>query len=110
MSEKLDPISEGYTVAEDAVSLHAISATINYADELECVLEGGSSIVAMNKDIWKRLRLPLRSDQFLLMENADGGRWATVGQLSNVPFTIGRNTFWLQVQVVKNCPCEILLG
>jgi len=110
MLEKLDLVSEGYTVAEDVVSLRVISATINYTDKLECILDSGSSIVAMNKDVWKRLGLPLRSDQFLLMENVDGGRRATVRQLSNVPFTIGHNTFWLQVQVVKNCPCEILLG
>src|ERR1700721_452943 len=45
-----------------------------------------------------------------MMENADGGKRVTVGLLSNVPFTIGCNTFWLQVQVVNNCPCEILLG
>src|SRR3984957_18440483 len=78
MSERLDPVTEGYTVAEDAVSLRAITATINYTDELECVLDGGSSIVAMNNDVWKWLSLPLRSDQLLLMENADSGRRATV--------------------------------
>ena len=59
MSERLDPVMEGYAVAKDTVSFRAISATVNYTEELECVLDGGSSIVVMNKDIWKHLGLPL---------------------------------------------------
>jgi hypothetical protein len=110
LAERIDPVAEGLTVAQDTIPLRAITAVINHTDEAECVLDDGSSIVAMSKDVWKRLGLPLRPDHQLLMENAGGGKNSTLGLLSNVPFTIGRSTFWLQVQVVNNCPCEVLLG
>jgi hypothetical protein len=59
LAERINPVAEGLTLAQDTIPLRAITAVINHTDEAECILDDGSSIVAMSKDVWKRLGLPL---------------------------------------------------
>lgn len=77
---------------------------------VEAVIDSGSQIVAIRKDLWERAGYPIRSDHLLTMESANGTSDETLGLLHDLPVTIGGIQLYLQVQVVVNAPYEMLLG
>jgi hypothetical protein len=76
----------------------------------ECLLDGGAQIIAMRRDIWEQLDLPLMCEKVMVMESANNTRNTTLGVVQDVRVRFGPVTLQLQVQVVEDSPFEVLLG
>lgn len=98
------------TVAQDSLPLRVIDALIEGKLTVECIIDPGSQIVAMRKEIWEQLGVPLQSDMIMVMEAANKTKTSTMGLLQNLRMTFGPVELMLQVQVVENAPFDILLG
>ena len=107
--EKLENGEEVF-VALDAVPLRSFELLIGNGVTAECVMDSGSSIVAMRRDIWEKTGLSLRSDLVMNMRSAHNTMQQTSGVVVNYPFKIGTSTFYVQVQVTDQLPCDIILG
>ena len=64
------------------------------------VLDLGSKIVAMPKQVWEDLGLPVRSDHVMMMSNANTSTESTLGIVENLRLDFGAGKICLQVQVV----------
>src|SRR3954447_5914608 len=96
--------------AVHSVPLRAVQGLLDGKMEVECVVDNGSSIVALRKDIWEKLGTPLRSDLVMNMESSHSTVETTTGVLQDFPLQVGSSKFYLQIQVADNLPCELLLG
>ncbi|EKM79650.1 hypothetical protein AGABI1DRAFT_22428, partial [Agaricus bisporus var. burnettii JB137-S8] len=77
---------------------------------VEAILDEGSQIIGIRRDIWEKLGLPLLKEENMVMETANSSRETTLGLLRDLPVHIGSNVFYLQVQVFETAPYEMLLG
>lgn len=102
--------SKPLIVAGGLESLRVVNGTIADKHEVECVLDSGSQIVVMRRDVWIKTGLPIRADRALMMESADKGKSLTLGQIENVKVTIGSVEAYLQIQVVEDAPFKVLIG
>ena len=100
---------DGCVVGRDQVPLRCLTAKVNDSEDVECLLDNGCSIIVMHMDVWRRIGLPLTED-IMLMETATTAKDPTMGRLANVRFNFHGLEVMLQVQVVRNAPCEVLLG
>jgi hypothetical protein len=97
-------------VARVSEPLCSVTGILNDNISAECVLDNGSGIVCMNQAVWKKTGAPLRSDLIMEMEASNGQKNFTLGALVDFPIKIGNVSFFLQIQVTKDLPCDILLG
>lgn len=97
-------------VARHTEKLRAIFPTIGEGIRPECVLDSGSQIVGMRKDVWMKLGNPILSDQIMHMEAANSTVSHTMGVIPNLEFNIGGIKVYMQVQVIEEAPWEVLLG
>ena len=102
-------LPDGSVVGRDQVPLRCLTVKVNDAEDVKCLLDHGCSIIVMHVDIWRRLGLPL-TDQIMVMETANLAKDPTMGRLTNFHFNFQGLEVMLQVQVVQNSPCEVLLG
>jgi hypothetical protein len=77
---------------------------------VECILDSGCQIVAMNSVIWEKLSNNLQVERVLKMEAANSTITKTDGHLCNIRFTFDDIDIYLQVQVMPNAPYDILLS
>ena len=97
-------------VAEESLPLWAFSGLLDGRTKAECVIDNGSSIVAVRRDLWEKLGTALCANSVLNMQSSNSSLATTTGLLRDFPLTIGPATFYLQIQVADNLPCEVLLG
>jgi hypothetical protein len=102
-------LPDGSVVGRDQVPLRCLTVKVNDSEDVECLIDNGCSIIVMHVDVWRRLGLPL-TDDIMVMEAANSAKDPTVGRLTNVRFNFQGLEVILQVQVVRNSPCEVLLG
>ena len=57
--------------AEQSLPLRIINLTLGPGVRAECILNGGAQIVAMQKDIWEQLQVPLAPHKAMSMESAN---------------------------------------
>ena len=75
------------------------------------VLDDGSSIVVMRKDLWEKIpNARLIQDEAVTMECADSSLNQTMGMVQDLPIKVGHITFFVQAHVVPKAPYQILLG
>jgi hypothetical protein len=96
-------------VGEDCLPLRAVYPLISGNHKFESVLDSGSQIIGMREDIWEAIGDPMH-DTKMSLQSANNTRDETMGKLRDVRFTFGDLDFYLQIQVVRNAPYEILLG
>jgi hypothetical protein len=77
---------------------------------VECILDSGCQIVAMNSVIWEKLGNNLQVERVLKMEATNSTMTKMHGRLHNIRFTFDDIDIYLQVQVMPNAPYDILLG
>ena len=97
-------------MAKESEPLWAFTGLLDNRVLAEFVIDNGSSIVAMHRSIWEKLRMVLSTDSILWMQSSNSSVAAMTGLLRNFPITIGHLTFYCQVQVSNDLPCEVLLG
>ena len=101
--------SDRLIVAKHTEELRVIDITIQGVGIIATV-DDGSQIISIRQDIWERIGLPIRSDRIMIMESANKTKDETMGLLQDLKVDIGGYDFYLQVQVVKDAPYEMLLG
>lgn len=127
-----DTTSEGCIVADDPVlqyltdhasvdpsdlivgntsePLRAIYTTINQVGQEECLLDNGSMIVSMAKEVAIQLGLTWDPSIQINMESASNHIEKTLGLARNVSFTVGGIDLLLQVHILEAPPYRVLLG
>ncbi|KAF8810507.1 hypothetical protein BYT27DRAFT_7220648 [Phlegmacium glaucopus] len=95
--------------SKDIEELRAVDAIIEGC-EVEATIDDGSQILSIREDIWHKTGLPLRADITIVMESANLTKDKTMGLIKNLKLTIGGYDFYVQAQVVKDAPYEVLLG
>ena len=97
-------------VARDSQSLRSVYPAINGVSEEECILDGGSQIVSMSKEIALKLGLAWDPDIQIHMQSANKQIEKTVGLARNVPFRFNDIVVYLQVHVINAPAYKVLLG
>jgi hypothetical protein len=102
--------TDNIIVADHSVNLRVLDLTLDDKVQVEAILDEGSQIVGLRKDIWEKLGVPVRSDHKMNMISANASSNQTIGLIHDLKVTIGAYNFYLQVQVVENASYEMLLG
>ncbi|KAF5355122.1 hypothetical protein D9756_005719 [Leucocoprinus leucothites] len=97
-------------VAKPVMELRTLPVTLEGQLEVNAILDEGSQIIGLRRDLWEKLGLPIHSDQTMLLESANKSCNTTMGLLHNLRVSIGECDFYLQVQVADNTSYEMLLG
>jgi hypothetical protein len=90
--------------------LRAIYCFINGIGQEECLLDAGSMIVSMSKQVAVQLGLVWDPTISITMESASGHVEQTLGVARNVCFGMGGLKLYLQVHILENPPYRVLLG
>ncbi|KAF8813520.1 hypothetical protein BYT27DRAFT_7220427 [Phlegmacium glaucopus] len=77
---------------------------------VEATIDDGSQILTVRQDLWEKFSVPLRSDKKLVMESANKSKENTMGLIQDLKINMGGLDFYVQVQVVRDGPFELLLG
>ena len=97
--------------AKDRNQIRTLWCKVNDTAIVECVLDGGSQIVAISEKCCNRLRIPIDTSTDLPIQSANGAVNKTVGLARNIPVQLpGDITVYLQMYVVKTTAYEVLLG
>lgn len=97
-------------VGSASLPLRCVDAVVEGRLLVECVIDPGSGIVAMRKEIWEQLGSPPFSENALVMEAVNGSKTSAMGLLKNLDFSLGGMHLKLQVLVFDKVPFDILLG
>jgi hypothetical protein len=97
-------------VAAESHALRAVYPLINGVGEVESLLDPGSQIVSMSKEVAMALQVTWDPDIVVHMESANKSLEKTLGLAKNVPFVFGPITVYLQVHVIAKVAYKVLLG
>jgi hypothetical protein len=92
------------------LSLHPIFLLVEGKFMVECILDSGCQIVAMNNSVWEKLGNNIQVEQVLKIEAANLTITEMHGHLCNVQLMFDDINIYLQVQVMPNAPYDILLS
>ena len=102
---------DGLIVAHHSVPLRSLEAKIvRTGRSILRVLDSGSEIVAMPKQVWEDLGLPVRSNHVMTMSNANTSTKSTLSVVENLCLDFCASEICLQVQVVLRANFDLLLG
>lgn len=110
LSENKDAKPDSLIVGKASEALRAIYATVNCVGQEECLLDDGSMIVSMRRDVATELGLNWDPSIQFNMESASNHVERTLGLAKNVRFAVGGLNLYLQVHILDNPPYRILLG
>ena len=95
----------------DNLTLRAVRPTINGYGGIECVLDSGSQMVVVRKDVWEKIGGTLLPDEGIMMETANRATVRTVGKTNGLVFDFnGEVEVRLNAQIVEEAPFDVLLG
>ena len=97
-------------VAKESQGLRAVYPLINRVSEVESLLDSGSQIISMARNVAKNLEVNWDPDITIEMESANWSVEKTLGLAKNVPFTCGGITVYLQVHIMSSPAYKVLLG
>ena len=87
-------------VAKESSALRSIIPLVDHQQEVKCVIDPGSQVIAMSKGICNELALIYDPKIVLNMQSANGEIDKSLGLTRNVPFLIGDITLYLQVHII----------
>ena len=109
--DRMHQSDDGLIVAHHSVPLWSLEAKIvGTSWSILGGLDSGSEIVAMPKQVWEDLGLPVWSDHVMTMSNANTSTESTLGIVENLHLDFGAGDICLQVQVVPRANFDLLLG
>ncbi|KAF8161861.1 hypothetical protein BJ912DRAFT_935808 [Pholiota molesta] len=97
-------------VAVESAALRSMHAVVDGTLRVECVIDGGSTIIAMSEEQSTALNLAYDPTIVLKMQSANGAIDPSLGLARNVPFLIGDVTIYLQVHIIRHAPYDVLFG
>src|SRR6266568_5511143 len=83
---------------------------INNKEEIKCIVDPGSMIVAMSDSVSHELGIACDPGFKIEMQSVNGEVEETYGLARNIPFTIKDITLFFQVHVIRSHAYDILLG
>ena len=99
---------DGLIMVHHSVLLRSLEAKIvGTSQSILGVLDSGSEIVAMPKQVWEDLGLPVRSDHVMTMSNTNTSTESTLGVVENLCLDFGAGEICLQVQVVPRANFDL---
>ena len=102
---------DGLIVTHHSIPLQSLEAKIiGTGRTILGVLDSGSKIIVMSKQVWKDLGLPVQLDHVMTMSNANASTESTLGVVENLRLDFGTGKVCLQVQVVPRANFNLLLG
>ena len=97
--------------AKDRNQIRMLWCKVNDTAIVECVLDGGSQIVAISEAKCFELKIPYDPSSSLRMVSANGTVDPTLGLARNVAVELGPGVVvYLQMHVVRNAAYDVLLG
>jgi len=105
-----DQIPKHFIIAKESFSLCSLHMHVNFRDNIEAVVNPGSSIISMSEAVAIHLCLSYDPMVFINMESANGTLDRTLGLAHNVHCKIGSINLYLQIHVVCEPAYDILLG
>ncbi|KAH6901227.1 hypothetical protein BKA70DRAFT_1114129 [Coprinopsis sp. MPI-PUGE-AT-0042] len=90
--------------------LRTVECVVTDKLRMKGLLDEGSQMIGMRKEIWQMLSIPVRSDHTIEIESANQSKNTSVGLLPNLKLSFGHLDFYVQVQVVENASYDLLLG
>jgi len=102
--------SDVIRVGKESGALRAVWPVVANREEVECIIDPGSQIVAMSEAVSTRLGLSYDPLIILNMQSANGEVDRSLGLTRNVPFRIDSLSFYLQVHIIRNPAYDVLLG
>ncbi|KAI0953768.1 hypothetical protein AcV7_007202 [Taiwanofungus camphoratus] len=97
-------------VARDSNAIRSIYALVDNKEQIECIVDPGSQIIAMSEEVCLGLKLLFDPTIQLNMQSTNGEVDRSLGLIRNVPFQIGEVVLYLQAHVIRNAAYDILLG
>jgi hypothetical protein len=97
-------------VGKESGALRAVWPVVANREEVECIIDPGSQIVAMSETVSRRLGLSYDPSVTLNMQSANGEVDRSLGLARNVPFRLDSLSFYLQVHIIRNPAYDVLLG
>jgi len=97
-------------VGKESGALCAVWPVVANREEVECIIDPGSQIVAMSEAVSTRLGLSYNPLIILNMQSANGEVDHSLSLARNVPFRIDSLSFYLQVHIIRNPAYDVLLG
>jgi hypothetical protein len=102
--------ADNLIVAKHTEELGVINIQIQ-GIKVVATVDDGSQIVSICQDMWEKIGLPIRFDKIMIMESVIKLKDKTMGLLlQDLKIDISGYDFYLQVQVMKEAPYEMLLG
>ncbi|EED81088.1 predicted protein [Postia placenta Mad-698-R] len=99
-----------FTVAHDSNAICSIIALVDNKEQIECIVDPSSQIVAMSEEVCLGLNLLFDPTIQLNMQSANGEVDRSLGLIRNVSFRIGEIVLYLQAHIIRNAVYNILLG
>jgi len=96
--------------APEMVHLRVVPVLVNGVTEEEALLDSGSQIVSMTRDVAAANKISWDPGLSIQLQSANGSLSRTCGLAKNVPFTLGDVTVLLQAHIMETAPYKILLG
>ncbi|KAF9440821.1 hypothetical protein P691DRAFT_767201 [Macrolepiota fuliginosa MF-IS2] len=104
------PNTPNLIVTNPIKNLRTIPLKLEGTVNVDAILDEGSQIIGIRRDVWEKLGVPLRSDQSIVMESANATHERSIGLIRNLQVNIGNLTLYVQAQVVENASYKMLLG
>jgi len=96
--------------APEMVHLRVVPVLVNGVTEEEALLDSGSQIVSMTRDVVAANKISWDPGLSIQLQSTNGSLSRTCGLAKNVPFTLGDVTVLLQAHIMETAPYKILLG
>ena len=96
--------------APEMAHLRVVPVLVNGVTEEEALLDSGSQIVSMTRDVAAANKISWDPGLSIQLQSANGSLSRTCGLAKNVPFTLGDVTVLLQAHIMETAPYKILLG
>jgi len=96
--------------AAPTLPLRTLNIILNGSTSVTGILDSGCQVVIIHQDVWERLGAPLKHDQVMFMESANGQANVTIRMLPRICFMVGDINLHCMVQVVQEAPFKCLIG
>jgi len=71
-------------ITQLTVELRTILVKLEGNVEIEAILDNGSQVISIRRDVWEKLKSPIHTNQAMTMELANRSRDRTMGLLPNL--------------------------
>jgi len=91
-----------HLVADLALPLWMIEITLDGTITVMGIIDSSCQVIIICSNIWERLGTPMKHEQVMFIELANGQANATMGTIPNICFSVREVSLYYLVQVVRN--------